>query len=272
MCICAKIQKRGVFMATVGLIIDIAIVVALVIFGIIGFKKGFLKSIVSLFSWIVCLIVAVLTAKYVAGWINKIYDFTGLIGGKIAEGLTGTNEAFAMAINQFASKEEIVAKCTEGTNSFLAQLIKVIFNNTAVDMSSTDTVAGVLGASMGHVCMVIIAGVLVFVVLMIVVKLLSKLFDKIASTKILGGLNKILGLVFGLLKGGCTIIIGNCILIVLSLVPAINGFLTPIIQDNTHIERAIYNTTDKYVEEYIIEGELIQNWVNDLWDNRDSQS
>ena len=256
-------------MATVGLIRDIAIVVALIVFGIIGYKKGFLKSIVSLFSWIVCLVVAVLTAKYVAGWINKIYDFTGLIGGKIAEGLTGSNEFFATAINQFGSKEDIISSLPEGTNTFLAQLIKVIFNNTAVDMTSTDTIASVLGASMGHICMVIIAGVLTFVILMIVVKILSKLFDKIASTKILGGLNKILGLVFGLVKAGCIILIGNCILIALSLVPAINGFLTPIIQDNTHVERAIYNTTDKYVEEYIIEGELIQNWVNDLWANRE---
>lgn len=256
-------------MATVGLIIDIAIVVALVIFGIIGFKKGFLKSIVSLFSWIVCLIVAVLTAKYVAGWINKIYDFTGLIGEKIAEGLNSSNEFFATAINQFSSKEEIISALPAETNSFLAQLIKVIFNNTAVDMSSTDTIASVLGASMGHICMVIIAGVLTFIILMIVVKLLSKLFDKVASTKILGGLNKILGLIFGLIKACCIIIIGNCILIALSLVPAINGFLTPIIQDNTHVERFVYNKTDEYVEEYIIEGELIQNWVNDLWANRE---
>lgn len=257
-------------MATVGLIIDIAILVALVVFGLIGFKKGFLKSIVSLFSWVVCLIVAILTAKYVAGWINKIYDFTGLIGGKIAEGLTGTNEFFAMTINQFGSKEEILAALPEGTNSLLAQLIKVVFNNTAVDMTSSDTIASVLGSSMGHICMVIIAGILVFVILMIVVKLISKLFDKVASTKILGGLNKILGLLFGLLKTGCIIIIANGILIALSLIPAVNQFITPIIQDNTHVEKFVYNTTDKYVEEYLVEGELIQNWVNDLWGNRES--
>ena len=137
-------------------------------------------------------------------------------------------------------------------------------------MQSTDTVASVLGGSMGHVCMVIIAGILVFVVLMIVVAILTKLFDKIASTKILGGLNKILGLFLGVLKAGCIVIILNGVLIGLSLIPAVNKIITPVIQDNTHVEKIIYNETDKYVGKYLIEGDLIQNWVNDLWNNRNN--
>lgn len=255
-------------MATVGLIIDVAIVLALVVFGILGFKKGFLKSFISLFSWIVCIVIAILTAKYVARWIDGIYNFSNLIGGKIGNGLKKSNEFFSMAVNQFSSKEEILSSLPSNTNKLLAQLIKVVFSNTAVDMSSTDSIGSILGSSMGHICMVIIAAILVFVVLMIVVHLLSKLFDKIASTKILGGLNKILGLCLGLLKAACIVIILNGVLIGLSLIPAVNKIITPVIQDNTYVEKVVYNETDKYVEKYLIEGDLVKNWVNNLWDNR----
>ena len=255
-------------MATIGLIIDILIVAVLIIFGIIGFNKGFLKSFISLFSWVVCILIAIFTAKYVANWINGIYDFSSLIGGRIADGLTGVNEFFSQSISEFSSTEEIINNLPADLNRLLSQLIKVVFSNTSVDMTSTDTIASVVGLSLGHICMVIIAGILTFIVLKIVIALLSRLFDNISRTKILGGLNKVLGLIFGVLKAGCIIIILNCILVGLSLIPAVNNTITPLIQDNTHIEKVIYNKTDEFVGKYIIEGNVIQEWVTDLWNSR----
>lgn len=255
-------------MATIGLIIDVLIVGALIIFGIIGFNKGFLKSLISLFSWIVCIIIAIFTAKYVAGWINGVYDFSGFIGEKIANGLIDTNEFFAQAISEFENTQQIIGSLPSDLNGLLRQLIKVVFSNTSVDMTSTDSIASVVGSSLGHICMVIIAGILVFIVLKIVIALLSRLFDNIARTKILGGLNKVIGLLFGVLKAGCVIVLLNCILVALSLIPAVNDTITPLIQDNTHIEKVIYNTTDDFIEKYIIEGDLLDDWITDLWNSR----
>ena len=72
-------------MATFGIIIDVFVVLLLAIFGLIGFKKGFLRSVLSLFSWIVCLVLAFLLAKHVAVWINGIYDFSGLILWRVVQ-------------------------------------------------------------------------------------------------------------------------------------------------------------------------------------------
>ena len=255
-------------MATIGLIIDILIIGALVVFGIIGFNKGFLKSFISLFSWVVCIIIAIFTAKYVASWINGIYDFSGLIGSKIADGLIETNEFFARAISEFENTQHILDSLPSDLNGLSRQLIKVVFSNTSVDMSSTDSIATVVGSSLGHICMVIISGILVFIILKIVIALLSRLFDNIARTKILGGLNKVFGLIFGLLKAGCVVVLLNCILVALSLIPAVNNTITPLIQDNTHIEKVIYNATDDFIGKYIIEGDVVQNWITDLWNSR----
>lgn len=255
-------------LATIGLIVDIVIIGALLILGIIGYKKGFLKSFISLFSWVVCIIIAIFTAKYVANWINGIYDFSSLIGNKIANGLNGVDEFFTRSIAEFSSTEEIINNLPSNLNALLSQLIKIVFSNTSVDMTSSETIATIVGSSLGHICMIIISAILVFIVLKIVVALLSKLFDDISRTKILGGLNKVLGLVFGILKAACVIIILNGILVGLSLIPTVNETITPLIQDNTHIEKVIYNKTDEFVGKYVIEGNVIQEWITDLWNSR----
>lgn len=258
-------------LATIGLVLDVAIILVLVIFAIIGLKKGFLHQVLSLFSWVVCILVAILVAKYVAGWINGIYNFSGLIGGKIEESLVKINEFFSMAVNAevFAGNpDNIINSIPEGTNGVLAQIIKLVFKNSAVDMTTDQTIASFVGSSLGHISMVIISGVLVFIVLMIVVALLKKLFNKISKTKILGGLNKILGLALGLIKAAVIVIAVNCLLVGLSLIPAVNKTITPIIQDNTKIEKFIYNKTDEIVEKNIIEGEVLQDWITSLWEAR----
>jgi len=256
--------------ATLGIIIDVVIIAVFVIFGIIGLKKGLLKSILSLFSWGFCILVACLTAKYVAGWLNGLYNFSGLIGNSISKSLNNTNAFFAQSINVYEAggKDALIAAIPTDINKLLAQLIKSVFSNTSVDMSSTNTIGYVVGSSLGHICMIVISGILVFIVLKIAVALLSKLFKNIAQTKILGGLNKILGLVLGLLKATLIVGVVNCILVALTLVPAANRTLTPLIQDNTHIEKVIFNTTDNLFGKYVIEGDAVKNWVENLWKSR----
>ncbi len=256
---------------TIGIIIDVILVVILVIFGIIGFKKGLFKSLLSLFSWVVCIAVAILTAKYVSGWINGIYNFNNLIGGQIEKALVDMGEVFSKQIVEFEGDKDAIITAIAGVpnmNGILLQLIKLVFNSTSFDPTSTATVGNVIGVSIGQMCMVVISAVLVFIVLKIVIALLSKLFDNISRIKIIGGLNKIFGLLFGVLKGLCVIVIFNAILVALSLIPAVNNTITPVIQDHTKIEKVIYNTTDKFVGKYIIDGQVIQNWITDLWNSR----
>lgn len=258
-------------LSTIGIIIDVAIIAVLIIFGLIGLKKGFLKSVLSLFSWSLCIAIACLIAKYVAGWINGIYDFSALIGNKISKSLTNMNEFFAQSINVYEAggKEALISASNSlNINSLLKQVIKVVFSNTKVDMSSTETIGSVVGGSLGDICMVIVAGILVFIVLKIAVALLSKLFKKIEQTKVLGGLNKILGLLLGLVKAALIVFVVNTIFVGLSLIPAVNKMITPVVQDNTHIEKVIYNTTDKVFEKYVIKGDTLKNLVEKLWEKR----
>ena len=60
--------------STLGIVLDVVIVAMLVIFGFIGFKKGFFKSVISIFSTIVVLLISFFGAGPLARLINKIYD------------------------------------------------------------------------------------------------------------------------------------------------------------------------------------------------------
>lgn len=255
-------------MTILGLVIDILLIAVVVILGIIGLKKGFFKSIISLLSWSVCLIVAVLLAKYVASLLNHIYNFSGLIGGKIESGLLGYNEFFTKSVNTYTSSEELIAAIPNDINKLLHKLIEVVFKSSSVNFESEASIANVVGASLGQICMVIISAILLFLLLMLIVKLLSKFLDKLAKLKIVGAVNKILGLVFGVTKAFIIVIVLNCLLVALSLVPAVNKSISPLIQDNTHIEKVIYNETDKVIGEKVIEGQLIQKWIEDMWKSR----
>ena len=160
------------------------------------------------------------------------------------------------------------ASIPANTNSFLKQIIKIIISNKKFNYSSSQTLGALVGNSIGSVTMVIISGILLFVILKIVVFILNKIFNKISNTKILGTLNKILGAGFGVLKALFSIVVFNFILCLLTLMPFVNKTIKPLIQDNTHIERIVYNVTDKLTGKYIINGKLIQGWVTTLWNNK----
>ena len=257
-------------LSTIGIIIDIAVVLVLVIFALIGLKKGLFKTVLSLFSWVVCLAIAIFTAKYVAGWINGIYNFSGLIGGGIEKGFTNSNAFFGTAVSTFnGDKAALFSAIPTEINGFVRELIHMVFNSVNLENVTADaTVGAIMGSTLGHICMVVISGILVFIVLKIVVALLSKLFENIEKIKILGGLNKVLGLALGLIKGGLIIFAINFALVGLTLIPPVNNVITPIIQDHTYVENFIYDKTDELFGKYIVEGNVIQDFISNLWENR----
>lgn len=257
-------------MTTAGIIIDIVLIITLLVFGLIGLKKGLFKSLLSFFSWTVCIIIAFLLAKYVARLLNGIWDFNGKIGSGVSKSLLESNsEVYGKKICDYADKASLVAAIT-GTNlsGILSKVVNIVFKNGNIDMSSTDTVANVVGSSVGYVCMIIISAILIFIVLKIILALLNKIFDKLARTKVIGGLNKTLGLVFGLLKATFIVFAVNFILVGLTLVPAVNKTLTPIITEHTYVEKYVYHLADRTFENYVINGKILENWISDLWNNR----
>ena len=243
-----------------GFVIDFIVIALLVIFGLIGLKKGLFKSLLSLFSWSACIILACLTAKYVAGWIDKLFNFSGMIGNKIAISLSKSNNFFAKPISAFAEggKDSLIAAVNElKINKLLKEIIKIVFSKGKIDMTSSKTIGSVVGLKLGNICMIVITAILMFILLKVALFLLSKFFKNLEQIKLIGGLNKAIGFILGIAKACVIILTVNMVLVALTLIPAVDKTITPIINQNTYIERFVYKQSDKLFEKYIVNGKAL---------------
>lgn len=186
-------------------VIDIIVIAILLVFGIIGMVKGFLNTLLSLFSTVASLGVAVFCAKPVAKLLNKIFGLVGAISGKIASSLSGTIKPFA---DGYAS-EQITG---EGLKNYLAadglsfqERIYKLFIEDSATFNNDQSVVKYIGDRLAAILAVVIATIVVFILLKIGVFLLSKLFDALTKNRAINGLDRTLGLVFGLLKASILI-------------------------------------------------------------------
>jgi len=253
-----------------GLAIDIAIVMILLCFAIVGFKKGFLKSIIALFSTVVVLILAVYFANHFAKLLNSVYDFTSFIAKKLTPSIEKIDSIYKSTFPEGMSGSEFYHAyiAGSGTNTIVKKFFQYALKGFSAESIAGLKVAEVLAGSIASLIMTIVAGLILFILIKIAVNLLSRLFDNIASIKIFGGLNKLFGFVFGAIKGAVVVLFFTLLTIGVSFVPKANKKIYPLIQNETHVAKVVYNTTDKYVEKFFIKSDVISKWINNLWDNR----
>jgi len=254
----------------IGIALDIVVVIFLLTFACIGYHHGLLKSVLALFSTFVVFIIAVYFANDFAGLINKIYDFTSLIAKSLSPSIEKIAPVYTMAFPTGMSGSQFYTNYieTSSTNSVMKQFFKYALKGQSAESIEGLKVCEVLAGSIASIIMTVVAGILLFILIKIALSLLSRFFENISRTKVLGGLNKILGFVFGTLKGTALILFFILIAIVLSFVPKINKKIYPLVQNDTYVVKVAYNTTDKLVGKYLIKSDVISKWINNLWDNR----
>ena len=254
--------------STMGVLFDVLIIAILVIFGLIGLRKGFFKSVLSLFSTLVVIILSIAFAGHLAKLINKIYDFTGLIAGKLCSGIASMGAFYSETIPAGVSGKDIVNNIPSSTNGFLKKLMSYVLEPLSAGDIEGATVAEIVSGSFASIIMLIISAIVLFIAIKIVIAIASRLFDNITRNRVFGATNKLLGLGFGVVKGFLILIIFVIVLTLLTVIPAVNTKITPIIQDHTKIARPIYNYTDEMVEKYVVDGKVVQKWIDNLWENK----
>lgn len=257
--------------SVIGIILEIVVIGVILVCGFIGLKKGFLQSVLSLFTNFAVLIVSIFTAKYGAIVLDKMFGFVGFMGKQMGKVLAKVADgALATVFSDGATVADANA-LIDGTGLF-GPLKKLLKN--AVAQNSNDlvgnSVANIGGKALGAVIAMIVAGIIIFLLLKLVLFLLSKLFENLTANKILGTPDKILGLVFGFVKGGLIIFVYGVVLVILTLIPTVNDFVSPIINEHTFVTKGIYKLTDNFVEKNVIEN--IDDWINKLWENRNDGS
>jgi uncharacterized membrane protein required for colicin V production len=254
--------------STMGIVFDVVIIAMLVIFGLIGFRKGFFKSVLSLFSTLVVLIISILCAGYLANLINKIYDFTGLIAEALHGGIASMGAFYSETIPAGISGKDIVSSIPASTNGFLKKLMSYVLEPlSAADIEGL-TVAEIVSGSFASIIMLLICAIVLFILIKVIIALATRLFDNITRNRVLGAANKLGGFAFGATKGFLIVLVFVVALTFLTVIPAVNTKITPIIQDNTKVAKPIYNYTDEFIEKHVIDGKVVQKWIDNLWENK----
>ena len=251
-----------------GIVFDVLVIGILAIFGLIGFKKGFFKSVISMLSTIVVIIISIFCASPLARLLNKFYDFTGLIGRGMCKGIASMGAFYSQPIPEGVSGADLVNSIPSSTNGFLKKLMSYALNPLSAADVQGATVADIVSGAFASVIMLIICAILLFILIKIILAIATRLFENITRNRVFGATNKLLGLTFGVLKGLVVVFIFSVVLTFLTVIPAINTKISPAIQDHSFISRPIYNFTDEMIEKQVVDGQIVQKWIDKLWQNK----
>lgn len=171
--------------------IDIAIIVLVALFGLIGLKQGFFKSVVAFFGWFLSMVIAVLLTKVVAYALLDIKAIGNFVCG--GEG--------------FSLYNWIVGFLPEkGTESgFLATLLAPIYSKVAGysglgalgDVASRQAAA--LMVAYGIFTVIVCLGL--FIVIRIVMMLFTMFVKSFSKDDRPGGVSRLLGFLIGAVRG-----------------------------------------------------------------------
>ena len=108
--------------------------------------------------------------------------------------------------------------------------------------------------------------IILFVLIKLAIYIVSKMFEAVVnSSPTVGGINRVLGMAFGLVKGGVMAIVSLALCTLLCQLPLIGNPVYSAIQD-TKITRGVYNIVEDFVEKKLTKEniqEIIDKIVSD---------
>ncbi|MDD4351003.1 MAG: CvpA family protein [Clostridia bacterium] len=251
-------------MTIVGYAFDIVLVIIVLIYCVKAVQKGFIKSLMSTVGNIAVIVGSVYSAKYVAGLLNKIYNFTALISGKITEYFATQGEFYTVTRAAGTEGSSLVGSIPDSTFGLLKRIIRIVLERNP--FTEEASVADVLGATLGSLIFIVVAGILTYIVFKIVLAFLSKTLSNATKGTTFGTLDKFLGLLFGLARSALTIGVGMVALVGLTFIPAVNNFIDPTIHEHTQVTKYVYDFSNDLLERYVINN--VDDWITSLWENR----
>ncbi len=179
------------------MIATIAVIIFLVIFLVIGFYKGFLRVVLTTFSLIITLVLASMLTQPLENYVEN----NTVIGPRVKT-----------QIENYVSEnmESLTAGVSNVENNFIDSL--PVTESMKSDLKSGNTMANYVDEGVSNfaeyiavnlttLILKILCYVVLFIVIFIVIRLILRLSRIINHIPILGGVNRIVGAVFGLAEG-----------------------------------------------------------------------
>ncbi len=229
-------------------VIDVVIVLTVILFAVIGWKKGFLEKVIDMASSVFGLIASILLARpfstVLRGWFGETME------SSIHDYLLTRSPDFANALSETSLRSAL-----EGLSlpDFMVQWIVDSVDFSQVATSIIDSVTPLILT----LALLFLSFITLFFGSMIVFFLLRILARGITSVPIIKQVDKFFGLVFGLLKVALLIYILLFILALVTNIPAINNFIWEFLEVDMQL------LTDKFrLSKYLYDNNLLKNVIN----------
>ncbi len=229
-------------------IIDVVIVLSVIAFAVIGWKKGFLLKIVEMASSVFGLIASILLARPFA----KVLDnwFGASIADSINTYLSKLGPSFSASLSQIN-----VTSALESLKlpQFMVDWIAGSINYDQIAASVLDGIAPILKS----IALVVIAFITLFFGSMIIFFLLKILAKMVTSIPVIKQIDKVLGTIFGLVKITAIIYILLFILGLLITIPAINDSIGAFLYTDMQLD------SDKFrLSKWLYDNNFLKNFIN----------
>lgn len=228
--------------------IDIAIIAIVVLMAIIGLAKGFFKTIISFFGWLVSAIIAIFLSKVVA---EALLDV-----GAIKNFVVGTGESFSLYKTVFNwLPESMDAAWPDGfLGTILAPLQGMIMGGVG---STAATIREACALVLANGMFTAMVGIGLFIAIRIVMMLFTMFAKSLTRNKTIGALNRFMGFIVGAVKGFAYV----CILMLIMSFFMSANFMEPVRNqlDKSVIGKPVANVVYKLRDKYILGDDGIFN-------------
>ena len=209
------------------ILIDVGIVILLVSSIIMGYRKGLIRAIFSIVSFIIAIILAFLLYKPVAAIIINSTS----IDEVVKETIRGKYDVDPnMEVEQITLDENTAKNFPETVTNYINKNIIEDAKNTTIN-AFADQIARII--------INIAAMIIVFIIVKLLMLLLKSIFDAIAKLPIIKPFNKLGGIIYGILRG---VIMAYLIFAVIAIiVPAVSWDSAAKAINNSKIGSSMYN-------------------------------
>lgn len=112
-------------------------------------------------------------------------------------------------------------------------------------------IEGVLGTTVGHIVAVIIAFIVTFLAIKIVIFILNHTIGKLFTGRALGGVNKFMGFILGIVKGTAYVAITLVAINLASLIPSVKNWSSTTFEQ-TYVVGKVYNWVGAQLGNYLV--------------------
>lgn len=206
------------------------------------------QGVHSMWSYIIDgVLIGIIVICAIIGIVKGLFDsILSLLGTGIALGVSVfTAKYLSNFLNSIINIEQFVLDKLDASNEGFVEFFGGKFSYSNVEVAKF--------------CVWIVTVIVIFLVIKLALLILSKLFESVVkNSPTISGINRVLGMIFGAIKGALTVVILLALSSALAQVPVIGSTITDKIG-----ETKITNTVYKYVDDFV-ENQLTKEKIDGI--------